>query len=224
MKSHTLIAKPFIDKADRIENCLSSLKNKKLSEKSLRDIEEIENKFQQIQDHCIPIFNASTGQEFPHANLFLFVFLYQELNAVFNEAKQLLSKFAEISPIEKNFEGMNDISQNRLTLAYIGDAALEISVVPYIWQQSTENLPSSKILHNKRGEIVENSPLSQYWDALSLFDSTILQQHPDENAETKGSYVEAVFGIIYLEHGVNAVEIALQNLLRYNEKKHDNHS
>jgi 23S rRNA maturation mini-RNase III len=218
MKSHTIIAKPFIEKADRIEKCLDCLINKKLSEKSLKDIEEIEKKYLQIQIHCIPIFKAATGQEFPHPNLFFFVFLYQELSAVFNEAQQLRSNLPEISQIETEFEGMKNFLENRMTLAYIGDAALEICVIPYIWQQSTKILPSSEILHKKRGEIVENSPLSQYWDALSLFDSTILKQHNDENAETKGSYMEAVFGIIYLEHGVNAVENALQNLIRYSEK------
>ena len=224
MKSHTIIAKPFIEKADRIEKSLDSLINKRLSEKSLQHIEEIEKKYLQIQIQYISIFKAATGQEFPHPNLFFFVFLYQELSAVFNEAQQLISNLPEISQIEKEFEGMKDFLDNRMTLAYIGDAALEICVIPYIWQQSPEKLPSPEFLHNKREEIVKNSPLSQYWDNLLLSDPSILMKHSDESVATKGSSLEAVFGIIYLEHGVNAVEIALQNLLRYNEKKHDNHS
>lgn len=216
MKSHTIIAKPFIEKADRIEKCLDCLINKKLSEKSLNDIEEIEKKYLKIQIQCIPIFKAATGQEFPHPNLFFFVFLYQELSAVFNEAQQLMSNLSEISQIEKEFEEMKDFLENRMTLAYIGDAALEICVIPYIWQHSSEKLLTSKSLHDKREEIVKNSPLSQYWDDLLLSDPSM--RHPDESITSKGSSMEAVFGIIYLEHGVNAVEIALQNLLRYSEK------
>lgn len=224
MKSHTKIAKPFIEKADQIEKSLDSLINKRLSEKSLQHIEEIEKKYLQIQIQYIPLFKAATGQEFPHPNLFFFVFLYQELSAVFNEAQQLISNLPEMSWIEKEFEGMKDFLDNRMTLAYIGDAALEICVIPYIWQQSPEKLPSSEFLHNKREEIVKNSPLSQYWDNLLLSDPTILINHSDESVATKGSSLEAVFGIIYLENGVNAVEIALQNLLRYNEKKRNSRS
>jgi dsRNA-specific ribonuclease len=215
MKSHTIIAKPFIEKADRIEKCLDSLINKKLSEKSLQDIEEIEKKYLQIQIQCIPIFKAATRQEFPHPKLFFFVFLHQELSEVFNEAQQLFSKLSEFAQIEKDFEGMKEISQNRMTLAYIGDAALEICVISYIWQQSPEKLPSSEFLHNKREEIVKNSPLSKYWDNLLLSDPTIGIKHPNENVGTKGSSMEAVFGIIYLEHGIDAVEKALTNLITF---------
>ncbi len=218
MKSHKIIAQQFFEKANQIEKSLVSLKNEKLSEKTLREIKEIEEKYQRIHDHCIPIFTTATGQEFPHPSLFYFVFLYQELSVVYNETQQVLSKQAVNSQNGKDLEGITEISQNRLTLAYIGDAALEICVIPYIWQHITEKLPSSEILHTKRGEIVENLPLSQYWDTLSLYDEKILKEHPNENLDTNGSYMEAVFGIIYLEHGVNAVEIALQNLLRYYEK------
>jgi hypothetical protein len=104
-----------------------------------------------------------------------------------------------------------------LTLAHIGDAALEISIIPCIWPKPSENIiPSKNFLHLERGKVVDNLPLSSYWDSLSLYDSSILVQRPDENSETKGSNMESVFGIIYLEPGVGAVETALKNILHCN--------
>jgi hypothetical protein len=59
---------------------------------------------------------------------------------------------------------------------------------------------------------VENEPLSRFWDSLKINDSPIIANLPPENDETKGTSMEAVFGIIFLEGGLNAVETALQNL------------
>ena len=52
-----------------------------------------------------------------------------------------------------------------------------------------------------------------------LEDSPIIANLPPENDETKGSSMEAVFGIIFLEGGLDAVETALQNLKKYYERK-----
>lgn len=110
MKSHKIIAQQFFEKANQIEKCLVSLKNEKLSEKTLREIKEIEEKYQRIQDHCIPIFTTATGQEFPHPSLFYFVFLYQELSVEYNETPQVLSKQAVNSQNGKDLEGITEIS------------------------------------------------------------------------------------------------------------------
>ena len=217
MKFHPEMAKPFIEKADRIERNFLLLKDESLSEKSMKNIAEINAKYSRIQKHCIPTLEKATGQKFPNPNLFYFVFLYQEFSGLFNEAQTQLSKISESPLTKSDFEEMKEISENRLTLAHIGDAALEISVMPCIWQKSSENtIPSKNFLHLERGKVVDNLPLSKYWDSLSLYDSSILIQRPDENSETKGSNMESVFGIIYLEHGVGAVENALKNMMKCN--------
>lgn len=218
VKFHKTIAKPFVERADRIEKNLAILKT--LSQKSVQEIKELEKKYNLVKEFSIPKIEAATGYKFSNQNLFLFVFLYQEINKVFKEAQEVPGESFEEFLIGKNFADMKEASENRLTLAYIGDAALEIGVLPSIWPHSDVTaIPRNEILHNEREKLIKNEPLSRYWESLQLYDSTILIQPPNENSETKGSYMEAVFGIIYLESGLEAVENALKNVIQYYETK-----
>jgi hypothetical protein len=65
---------------------------------------------------------------------------------------------------------------------------------------------------------VENEPLSRFRDSPELNDPPIILNPPPENGETKGSSMEAVSGIIFLESGLDAGETAFRNLKKYYEK------
>lgn len=219
LKFHTIMAEPFTERANCIEKNLAILKNKALSLKSLKDITVIEEKYNQIKKYSIPKIEKATEYKFFNQNLFLFVFLYQEITMVFNEAGQILEKSVEVSLTREDIAKMKEVSENRLTLAYIGDAVLEIGVLPSIWPPSDLTfIPRNDFLHNERGKVIENIPLSHFWDFLKLYDEKTLKQPPNENDENKGSSMEAVFGIIYLESGLEAVEEAIRNL-KCNYKK-----
>lgn len=221
MKFHAIMARSFLGKANRIEQNLSLLKKEERTQKSMEDVLKIEKRFERIKESYIPKIKTATGYEFLNPNLFLFVFLYKEIMMVFNEAQTNPVKPGRMELLSsQDLQEMTGVSEDRLTLAYIGDIALEIGVMASIWSpQETQKIPLNEFLHNERNKLVDNQPLSQFWDSLEINDSPIIANLPPENEKTKGSSMEAVFGIIFLESGLDAVETALQNLKKYYENR-----
>jgi len=215
VKFHTVMLRSFLGKANRIEQNLALLSKEGRSQKSAEDIANIERRFERIKEVYIPRIKTATGHEFLNPYLFYFVFLHKEIMMVFNEAQTVTpGGMPLLSP--QDLREMTEISKERLTLAYIGDAVLEIGVMASIWSfQEPQKIPLNEFLHNERNKLVENEPLSRFWDSLELNDPPIIPNLPPENGETKGSSMEAVFGIIFLEGGLDAVETALQNLKKY---------
>jgi len=220
MKFHAIMARSFLGKADRIKQNLTLLKKEGRTQKSIDDISKIETRFERIKEVYIPRIKTATGHEFLNPDLFFFVFLYKEIAMVFNEAQNNQVKSGGIPLLNPQDLGeMIEVTEDRKTLAYIGDAVLETGVMGSIWSlQETQKIPLSEFLHNERNKLVENEPLSRFWDSLKINDSPIITNLPPENDETKGTSMEAVFGIIFLEGGLGAVETALQNLKKYYER------
>jgi len=220
MKFHAIMARSFLGKADRIKQNLTLLKKEGRTQKSIDDISKIETRFERIKEIFIPRIKTATGHEFLNPNLFFFVFLYKEIAMIFNEAQSNPVKSGGIPLLNPQDLGeMMGVSEDRQTLAYIGDAVLETAVMASTWSsQEPQKIPLSEFLHNERNKLVENEPLSRFWDSLKMNDSPIIANLPPENDETKGSSMEAVFGIIFLEGGLGAVETSLQNLKKYYEK------
>jgi dsRNA-specific ribonuclease len=221
VKFHAIMERSFLGKADRIKQNLTLLKKEGRTQKSTEDISNIEKRFERIKEFYISRIKIATGYEVLNPNLFFFVFLYKEITMVFNEAQTNPVKSGGIELLSsQDLREMTEVSEDRKTLAYIGDAALEIGVMASIWSlQETQKIPLNEFLHNQRNNLVENEPLSRFWDSLQFEDSPIIANLPPENDETKGSSMEAVFGIIFLEGGLDAVETALQNLKKYYERK-----
>ena len=220
MKFHAIMERSFLGKADRIKQNLTLLKKEGRTQKSIDDISKIETRFERIKEIYIPRIKTATGHEFLNPNLFFFVFLYKEIAMVFNEAQNNQVKSGGINLLSsQDLREMIEITEDRQTLAYIGDAVLETGVMASTWSsQEAQKIPLSEFLHNERNKLVENEPLSRFWDSLKINDSPIITNLPPENDETKGTSMEAVFGIIFLEGGLSAVETALQNLKKYYER------
>jgi len=91
-------------------------------------------------------------------------------------------------------------------LALIGDAALDLSVVQTFWDSSLATVGK---LTKKREGIVANSNLARICDEWKLYDYRLnrLNDPSEKNAKPKtvqhekGTLVEAIYGVIYLEFG-----------------------
>ena len=221
MKFHAIMARSFLGKADRIKQNLTSLKKEGRTQKSIDDISKIEKRFERIKEVYIPRIKTATEHEFLNPDLFFFVFLYKEIAMVFNEAQNNPVKSGGINLLSpQDLREMIEVSEDRQTLAYIGDAVLETGVMASTWSlQEAQKIPLSKFLHDERNKLVQNEPLSRFWDSLKLNDLPIIANLPPENDETKGSSMEVVFGIIFLEGGLGAVENGLKNLIKFSQKE-----
>jgi len=96
-------------------------------------------------------------------------------------------------------------------LALIGDAAIDIALVQILW---VPNISKVGDLTRKRAEIVSNKNLARVCDQLELYDCRIHLDPPAPNIiedtinHTKGTIMEAMFGVIYLESGLEQVVLS----------------
>jgi 23S rRNA maturation mini-RNase III len=109
-----------------------------------------------------------------------------------------------------------------MTLAFIGDSAIDIGVIRSIWHtDNPDKIPSKGKLDPDKKFITTEKTQADLWDFLDLYDLKVLIPYPDESARSKSSLFEAIFGIIYLEAGQEAIESAIQNLKNRYEKNHE---
>jgi len=108
----------------------------------------------------------------------------------------------------ENFMHMHEAAE---VLALIGDAAIDIALVQILW---VPNISKVGELTTNRADIVSNKNLGRICDKLDLYDCRIHMGPPAPNItektinHTKGTIVEAIFGVIYLERGLEQVVLS----------------
>jgi hypothetical protein len=221
--SHKKLAKQFFDKADRIIRSLDLLEKETRKKISREEISKIRTTMLQVRKFCIPEISQATGHRFMHTDLFLFIFLYRETGALFNKAttNPVQPGSPELLSL-KELKNLEMISEDRLALAFIGDAALGLGALINVWRADYPTIPPKGELNKERVELVANAKLANIWDSLAIYDKEILIKPRNENVETRGSSMEAVFGIIYLEGGLPAVEQSLHTLREFYKAKKGN--
>lgn len=192
---------------------LDALEKEKRNNITLDEIVKIREQFSKVKNYGIPKLTEATGHQFSHPELFIFIFLSQEISSLFNRAasnhviigsEELLNR--------QEIRDMEIVKKYLDTLAHIGDASLQSGILFTIWPQDNNFIPSKAYLTDCRRKFVSNDALTTFWDNLELYDGKILQNPVSVNASTKGTYLEAVMGIIYLEGGFPAVEKAIHKL------------
>ncbi|KAF5037234.1 hypothetical protein DSECCO2_566780 [anaerobic digester metagenome] len=99
-------------------------------------------------------------------------------------------------------------------LAWIGDAALKIGLLPAIWDP---DIAKAGVLTGNRKAYDRNSNLARLCDRWGLYEHRI-HFDPDTPRSTrkvdhvKGTLVESVFGILFLREGLKGVASATELL------------
>jgi hypothetical protein len=100
---------------------------------------------------------------------------------------------------------MAAIPQAAETLAWIGDAALKIGVLPEIW---TPRIAEAGVLTERRKSYESNANQALLCDRWQLYEHRIHFDPEGPRADVihvKGTLVESILGMIFLEGGLRAV-------------------
>lgn len=131
---------------------------------------------------------------------------------LFAEIASHFEKYGGCALSTGQLEDMAGIADAAASLAWIGDAALKIAVLPEIW---TPHIREAGVLSVRRQEYEQNTNLARLCDRWDLyrhrihFDPDVPKGNVDH---VKGTLVEAILGIIFLEGGVKAVREAARLL------------
>jgi len=191
------------EKAEIPEDHLS--KHRKL-QGFLDQLRYILEKMKKIQEELIPRFEDIFKLEFRTPELVMLSLcrpsirkIYQDMEKHFNYQKNNPLKIDEYKELASSGDAAN-------VLALIGDAALDLSIVQMLWDSS---LATVGRLSKKRAGIVANENLAKICDEWNLYDYRLnrLNDPSERNAKPKtiqhekGTLIEAIYGVIYLEFG-----------------------
>jgi len=203
-KKTQLLFKTIQQEKDEIpEDHLS--KNRKL-QGFLDQLSHILDKMSKIQKELIPKLEDIFKLVFRTPELVMISLcrpsirnIYQDMEKHFNYQKNNPLEIDEYKELASSGDAAN-------VLALLGDAALDLSVVQTLWDSS---LATVGRLTKKRAGIVANDNLAKICDEWNLFDFRLnrLNDPLETNAKPKtiqhekGTLVEAIYGVIYLEFG-----------------------
>ncbi len=106
----------------------------------------------------------------------------------------------------KYFPDMISLSETAKMLALLGDAAIDMAILHHIWKPRASDVG---YLTERRSGLVSNEHLSKKCDEWGLYENRIHFDPPtptkSEMEHIKGTLVEALFGVIYIEIGFRKV-------------------
>ena len=100
-------------------------------------------------------------------------------------------------------------------MATLGDSALKLAVIHILWSEGIIDKGKITIVKER---IEKNSNLAKYCDQLHLYEnriyveSEIFDPKPKTIDHIKGTLVEAILGIYYLEKGLQDTLVLIKSL------------
>jgi dsRNA-specific ribonuclease len=129
--------------------------------------------------------------------------IFEDLNVHFNNNPERLLKKEELNELASSGDAAE-------VLALIGDSALDLAIVQLLWDASLSNTGK---LTEKRKEVASNLNLAKYCDGWELYgcqlnrlkssDNEVIK--PETVIHEKGTLVESILGVIYLEFGLDVL-------------------
>lgn len=182
----------------------------------LNKINEINEKIEYIFNIKIKDIEKELKYEFQTPELIVISFfqpsgckLFQELNDYFNN-KQIKSI------LESEFNTFIYLSDAAKVLALIGDAVLDLAIIQILWDPNISKVGDLTI---QRSNFVSNENLSKICDKWNLYEHRIHfdQSYPKISKKkifsVKGTMMESIFGVIYIESGLDCI-ISSINVLK----------
>lgn len=182
---------------------------------------ELQTKVAYIQQHIIPQVNRDLQFDFEDSNLILRVMVDGTAKGMFLE---MLKEFPETRhpDLRKSIYELSELPGETESLAYLGNAALLLAAVHHLWASDT--VPSKAMLDQKSQPFKDKKYQAQLERKWMLYENTIgFDRKPrsniDEENHDRSTLVEAVFGLLYIKGGLDAVIKAIPLFLRDSDVK-----
>jgi dsRNA-specific ribonuclease len=177
----------------------------------INQLEKILVQISNINSNVLPDIQQDLGNSFSFSNrnLVLTALVQPSVKKIFTEIKTHFRNDLEFVVKPKDLDLLESCSDTAKSLAWIGDTAIKYALLLKIWRPGI----TPEELHNKRQSIETNENLSILCDKWKLFDYRI---HIDPDvpkkmtvSKTKGTLVEAIYGVIFIEQEIKGVQGAI---------------
>ena len=162
-----------------------------------------------INTVVLPKIEIDLGDSFSDRNLFLTALIQPSVKKIFSEIKKEFSSTSDFIVPHQALDLLVSCPDRANSLAWIGDTAIKYSISSKIWdlESSTEDL------NDTRKMCESNKNFSELCNKWNLFESRINLDPEDQKLKSvnkiKGTLVEAIFGVVYVEKRIDGVQKAL---------------
>ena len=178
-------------------------------DKWIEQLNTILDKISKIDEQVLPKIKQDFDYPFTKRNLVLIAFIQPSVKNTFLEIQKQFDNDSEFAIAQADLDLLERCSDVSGSLAWMGDAAIHYAISKNIWEP--EITPEE--LDNKRKSLESDDNLSKLCDTWKLYNNRI---HFDPNVpkqakiiEIKGTLVEAIYGVIFIEKGIEGVQDAI---------------
>jgi len=207
-------------KAITRKNAASLIKNKdrKNFEKWIRELDAFQNKITNIRKIVLPKIQDDLTYPFSNCDLVLIAMVQPSTKNTFIDIKKHFSSETEWGISLKNLDYLENCSSTAQSLAWIGDTTIKYCFLREYWKPGI----STQQLHNMREALEKDENLAKLCGHWSLFDHRIhldpIVEKKDplskSEIEVRGTLTEALYGVIYIEKGIDEVQKAIHLINR----------
>jgi dsRNA-specific ribonuclease len=183
-------------------------------ERWLHDINSIQESLKKIREDLVPELERTLGIIFKNTELFQVAMFQPSTKNIFLELETQYRR-SKRNPLDSDdFEEMINLSEMAKVLALVGDAVISSAVLQHLWEP---HLGDAGKITQRKAEIVSNEHMAKLCDLWNLYSYRI---HFDPNTagkseidHDKGTLLEAVYGIIYIEYEYRKVVDLVRHLI-----------
>jgi ribonuclease-3 len=170
-------------------------------ERWLLDIGSIQGSLERVREDLVPYLEGVLGITFKKKELFQVAMFQPSTKNIFMELETQYRRSVEDSLGSDGFAQMINLSEMAKVLALVGDAVISSAVLQHLWKP---HLGDAGKITQRKAEIVSNEHMAVLCDKWNLYEYRI-HFDPDtpsksEMEHDKGTLLEAIYGIIYLEY------------------------
>jgi dsRNA-specific ribonuclease len=180
----------------------------------LHDIKYMQESLLRIEQDLIPMLEDILNVKFQNSELFLVAMFQPSTKNIFLELETQYRRSVNNPLKQEGFAEMINLSEMAQVLALVGDAVISSAVLQHLWEP---HLGDAGRITQRKAEIVSNEHMAKLCDKWNLYEYRI-HFDPDTPSKSeidhdKGTLLEAIYGIIYIEHEYKRVVDLVAHLI-----------
>jgi ribonuclease-3 len=179
-----------------------------------KDIRYIQKSLDRIEQKLIPKLEETLKLRFRNKELFMVAMFQPSTKNLFLELETEYRGSDEDPLGPDGFAEMINLSEMSKVLALVGDAVISSAVLQHLWEP---HLGDAGKITQKKAEIVSNNHMAKLCDKWKLYDYRIHfdpeRPSKSEMDHDKGTLLEAIYGIIYIEHEYKMIHKQVSHLI-----------
>ena len=183
-------------------------------ERWLQDIGSIQESLKRIREDLVPDLVKVLGLDFENKELFQVAMFQPSTKNLFLELETQYRR-SKNNPLDsEGFAELINLSEMSRVLALVGDAVISSAVLQHLWEP---HLGDAGKITQRKAEIVSNEHMAKLCDNWGLYEYRI-HFDPDTTSKSeinhdKGTLLEAIYGIIYIEHEYKRIVDVVTHLI-----------